>query len=142
MTRRNTPYLNFVMLILLFASCANDVSTNASTTLSGTWIFTTINVSSNKAGYAPNDNRYAKYKYLDLYQNGKGVLWGGKENLNGIATWDEKNKWIELQAKDSSAVTLDFEKYSIDSARIDYLHVFNTTFFHDTALTREIYFKK
>ena len=79
---------------------------------------------------------------MDLYQNAKGELWGGKENLNGVAVWDEKNKWIELQAKDSFALQMEVEKYSIDSIRIDYLHIVNTTFFHDTTVIKEIYFKK
>jgi hypothetical protein len=77
-----------------------------------------------------------------LNANAKGALWGGKTEWDGFATWDEKNKFIELQAKDSSAVLKDFEKYTIDSVSTYYLHIFSLTSFHDTVVTKEIFFKK
>jgi len=141
MTRRNSKYLIFAFVSLLLTSC-DGVSTADAPDITGTWIFTKISESSNKPGYSPTDNRYAKYLYLDLNENNKGVLWGGKANFNGLATWDQKSKIIELQARDSSAVLMNFEKYTMDSLSTYYLHIFSVSYFHDTTVTKEIFFKK
>ena len=142
MTRRGIKCLIFFAVLTLLFSCSGDVSTGNSAELSGTWIFTSIIQTSNIAGYTPGDNRYNKYKYLDLNSKGKGVLWGGNNLLDGVAAWDEKNKWIELQAKDSTAVLMDFEKFTVDSLRNNYLKISHHAFFHDTTVTKEIFFKK
>ncbi|MCX6183320.1 MAG: hypothetical protein NT150_15510 [Bacteroidetes bacterium] len=142
MRGKNTKYLIFIIVLSVFFSCGGDVSTGNSGHLSGTWIFTAVLQSSNKSGYTPNDTRYNKYKYLDLNSSGKGVLWGGNNLMDGVATWDEKNKWIELQAKDSAAVLMDFEKFTVDSVGSTYLKISHLAFFHDTTVTKEIFFKK
>ncbi|MFM7022608.1 MAG: hypothetical protein ACKOXB_06480 [Flavobacteriales bacterium] len=134
-------YLNFFVVLMLLAACDGNLSTSSSTDLKGTWIFTSVKQSSNVSGYFP-DNRYGKYKYLDLYQNGKGSLWGGNNLWDGAVNWKEKEKWVELQAKDSSAVFMEMEKFTIDSVSDKYMHMLHIAYYHDTTVTKEFFLKK
>jgi|GEM_PF-2635200 len=143
MTRRK---LSFAILLLVASSiafsCNDGSSSGGSGTLSGTWIIEKSQMYSNIVAYAPPYNPYAKYKYLNLNPGGKGLLWGGNSALDGQATWNEPLKMVELEAKDSSGVFLNFEKYEVDSLSAYYLHLTHISYHHDSVLTHELFLKK
>ncbi len=107
-----------------------------------TWIFNGKEFSSNKSGYIPTDDRYDKYKYMDLNNSGVGTLWGGAVILDGKVSWKEKEKWVELQAKNSGGLLLDVEKFDIDSLSSGYLHMTHQHSQNDTLIIKELFFKR
>ncbi len=122
-------------------SCAAP-SPNESSVLVNTWIFSGEKITTNKTGYVVTDTRYDKYKYLDLYNNSGGSLWGGAAILDGKASWDEKAKMAELQAKNDGGALLNVEKYDIDSVSALYLRMTCNEAHNDTVIVKELLFKR
>lgn len=135
---------NFVILFfctLIALSCTNPPSPESSL-LVNTWIFNGGEITTNKTGYFVSDARYDKYKYMDLHNNGSGSLWGGAAILDGNVSWDEKGKFVELQAKNDGGALLNFEKYEIDSVSSHYLKLSYSETHSDTVISKEILFKR
>jgi hypothetical protein len=135
----------FVLVILSaslsFNSCTTS-SPNESSFLVNTWIFNGEKISTNKTGYAVSDTRYDKYKYMDLYNNSGGSLWGGATILDGKVSWNEKAKMVELQAKNDGGALLNVEKYDIDSVSAFYLKMTYEETHGDTVISKELLFKR
>lgn len=136
--------LNIILIsvsLLLMFSCTDSTPT-AKSVLINTWIFNGVNISTNKSGYNYSDDRYDKYKYLDLHNNGNGSLWGGAAILDGKVSWNEKEKYVELQAKNNGGAYLNVEKYEIDSVSTTYLKLTYKETHSDTVISKELLFKR
>jgi hypothetical protein len=135
----------FVLLILSatlsLISCTAP-SPSESSLLVNTWIFNGEKITTNKTGYVVTDTRYDKYKYMDLYNNGGGSLWGGAAILDGVVSWNEKAKILELQAKNDGGALLNVEKYDIDSVSALYLKMTYSETHSDTVIIKELLFKR
>jgi hypothetical protein len=134
-------------IVILFLSClftisCTDPGSNESSLLVNTWIFNGGKITTNKTGYFVTDTRYDKYKYMDLHNNGSGSLWGGAAILDGKVSWDEKGKFVEMQAKNDGGALLNVEKYDIDSVSSNYLKLIYTETHTDTVILKEILFKR
>jgi hypothetical protein len=142
MTTRKLSFSIMLAVYTTVLSCNDSSSAGSSGVLPGTWIIEKSQAYSNVLGYAPVFDRYNRYKYLNLNPGGKGVLWGGTSALDGQATWNESLKIVELKARDSVGVFLDFEKFDIDSLSAFYLHLIHFSYRHDTTLTQEFFLRK
>ena len=135
----------FVLLILSatlsLISCTAP-SPSESSLLVNTWIFNGEKISTNKIGYVVSDTRYDKYKYMDLYNNSGGSLWGGAAILDGKVSWNEKAKMVELQAKNDGGALFNVEKYQIDSVSTLYLKMTCSEEHNDTLIVKELLFKR
>ncbi len=133
----------FLFLLVFFSVIAcTDPSAKGSNILVNTWIFNGDTITTNKVGYVYSDSRYNKYKYMDLHNNGNGGLWGAAAILDGNVSWNEKGKYVELQAKNNGGALLNAEKYTIDSVSTYYLKLTYNETHSDTIITKQLLFKR
>ncbi|MFZ9848303.1 MAG: hypothetical protein ACO3EE_09170 [Flavobacteriales bacterium] len=135
----------FVILLFwttLFLNSCTAPSPTDSSVLVNTWIFNGEKITTNKSNYTVSDTRYDKYKYMDLYNNGNGSLWGGAAILDGKVSWNENAKIVELQAKNDGGALLNVEKYDIDSVSAFYLKMTYEETHGDTVISKELLFKR